>query len=71
MPFVVANYTPEDSGSESMGLERKNNFVKVNSKNPIQTYVDQDCLRYLNLLDDDPEQSYFSATHDQLKNDSV
>ena len=72
MPFVVANYSPEDSGTESKGLERKERFIKVNSKTPIQTYVDQDCLRYLNLLDDDdPEKSYYSETHDQLKNDSV
>ena len=40
MPFVVANYSPEDSGTESMGLERKDKHIKVNSKTPIQTYVD-------------------------------
>ena len=40
MPFVVANYSPEDSGTESKGLERKERFIKVNSKTPIQTYVD-------------------------------
>ena len=45
-----------------MGVERKDNIVKVNSKTPIQTYIDQDCLRYLNLQDDDPENSHYSAT---------
>ena len=64
MPFVVANYTPEDSGNESMGMERKDNFIKVNSRTPIKTFVDQDCLRYLNLLDEEPDNSHYSATID-------
>ena len=69
MPFVVANYTPSDSGSESMGLERDDKSVKVISKTPIQAYDDQECLKYLNLTDEDPE-SHVSP-QSEVKNDRV
>ena len=71
MPFVLAGYTPDESssGSESMGLERKGKFVKVNSKTPITAYDDQDCLRYLNLTNASEEEPYNSSENHQ--NDRV
>lgn len=59
MPFVLAGYTPDnssDSPCESMGLERNNMFLKVNSKTPIRAYDDQECLRYLNLNNNNQEE---------------
>ena len=51
LPFVLASYSPEDAKGS---LKHIGNFVKVSSTKPVSAFDDVECLRYLNLTDEDP-----------------
>ena len=54
LPFVIANYTPVNA-SRSIDFKHEGNFVTVSSKKPIHAFDDTECLRYLNLTEEDPD----------------
>ena len=74
LPFVLAYYTPENA-SRSTGLKHKGKFITVSSKTPIHAFDDIECLRYLNLTDEDSDSNVSPKidvdTSDNSLNDSV